>query len=71
MELWMKKRSVKREGAEAQIKMADMLYRIVEGSEKIDINEVVRLLRMTYWAGSRSLGQIEKSMAKCIHKWTR
>lgn len=54
--------SVKKEGAEAQIKMADMLYRIVEGSENIDINEVARLLKMTYWANKRSVEQIEKSM---------
>ena len=39
-----------------------MLYRIVEGSENIDISEVVRLLRMTYWAEKRSVEQIEKSM---------
>ena len=39
-----------------------MDYRIVDGSENIDISEVARLLRMTYWANKRSMGQIEKSM---------
>ena len=36
--------------------------RIVEGAERIDVDEVVRLLRTTYWAGKRSKGQIQKSM---------
>ena len=39
-----------------------MLYRIVEGAENIDINEVVRLLRMTYWAETRPVEKIKKSM---------
>jgi len=37
-------------------------YSIVDGSEKINIDEVIRLLRMTYWADKRSTRQIEKSM---------
>ena len=37
-------------------------YSIVEGSEKMNIDEVVRLLRMTYWADKRPAEQIEKSM---------
>ena len=41
---------------------ADMEYRIVDGAENMDINEVVRLLKMTYWADKRSIEQIEKSM---------
>jgi len=36
--------------------------RIVEGTERIDVDEVVRLLRTTYWAGKRSKEQIQKSM---------
>ena len=36
--------------------------RIVEGAEQIDIDEVVRLLKTTYWAGKRSKEQIMKSM---------
>ena len=39
-----------------------MKYRIVDGSGTMDIDEVVRLLRMTYWADKRSAEQIEKSM---------
>ena len=39
-----------------------MKYRIVDGSGTMDIDEVVRLLRMTYWADKRSALQIEKSM---------
>ena len=39
-----------------------MGYRIVEGSEKLNTEEVARLLRMTYWADKRSNEQIEKSM---------
>ena len=37
-------------------------YSIVDGSEKMNIDEVVRLLRMTYWADKRPAEQIEKSM---------
>ena len=40
----------------------DMKYSIVNGSEKMNIDEVIRLLRMTYWADKRSVDQIEKSM---------
>ena len=39
-----------------------MNYRIIEGSEKLNIDEVIRLLKMTYWADKRSKEQIEKSM---------
>ena len=39
-------------------------YSIVDGSEKMNIDEVVRLLRMTYWADKRPAEQIEKSMQK-------
>ena len=39
-----------------------MKYRIVDGSGTMDIDEVVRLLRMTYWADKRSAEQIKKSM---------
>ena len=40
----------------------DMKYSIVDGSEKMNIDEVMRLLRMTYWADKRPAEQIEKSM---------
>jgi ribosomal protein S18 acetylase RimI-like enzyme len=37
-------------------------YSIVDGSGKMNIDEVIRLLRMTYWADKRSTLQIEKYM---------
>ena len=37
-------------------------YSIVDGSGKMNIEEVIRLLRMTYWADKRSTLQLEKSM---------
>ena len=37
-------------------------YRIVEGREKIKVEEVARLLRMTYWADKRPIEIIRKSM---------
>ncbi len=40
--------------------------RIVEGAEQIDVDEVVRLLRTTYWAGKRSREQIQKSMENSV-----
>ena len=39
-----------------------MKYRIVNGSDKMDIKDIERLLRMTYWADKRPLEQIEKSV---------
>ena len=39
-----------------------MNYRIVEGSEKIKVEEVARLLKMTYWADTRPIEKIRKSM---------
>ena len=39
-----------------------MKYSIVDGTEKMNLDEVIRLLRMTYWADKRSALQIEKSM---------
>ena len=39
-----------------------MEYRIIDGSDRMNTDDVVRLLRMTYWADKRSLWQIEKSM---------
>lgn len=45
-----------------------MKYRIVEGKENIKVEDVVRLLKMTYWADSRPVGKIDKSMenSKCV-----
>ncbi|MCR4818835.1 MAG: GNAT family N-acetyltransferase [Fretibacterium sp.] len=39
-----------------------MDYRIVEGSDKMETKDIVRLLRMTYWADKRPIEQIEKSL---------
>ena len=39
-----------------------MKYRIIDGSEKMNLDEVARLLKMTYWADKRSVEQIRKSM---------
>ncbi len=35
---------------------------ILDGADKLDSREVARLLQTTYWAGKRSLEQIELSM---------
>ena len=40
-----------------------MDYRIVEGAENIELNDVVRLLRTTYWAENRPAEVIQKAMA--------
>ena len=39
-----------------------MEYRIIEGADQMNIDDVIRLLKMTYWADKRSKEQIEKSM---------
>ena len=39
-----------------------MKYKIVAGSESMNVNDVARLLRMTCWADKRPIEQIEKSM---------
>ena len=39
-----------------------MDYRTVEGAENMSIEEIARLLGMTYWANHRTLAQIEKSV---------
>jgi len=37
-------------------------YRIIEGADQIDADEVAGLLKTTYWANKRSKEQIRKSM---------
>lgn len=37
--------------------------RIIEGSENMDLTEIMRLLKMTYWADQRSVEQVSKSGA--------
>ena len=48
-----------------------MDFKIVEGADRIDVDEVVRLLKTTYWANKRSKEQIEKSMrnSSCYGIW--
>ena len=42
--------------------MCKVDYRIIDGSDHLNIDEVVKLLKMTYWADKRSIEQIKKSM---------
>lgn len=39
-----------------------MRYSIVDGTDQMNVEEVSRLLRMTYWADQRPAQQIKKSM---------
>ena len=49
-----------------------MDYRIIDGSDRMDPDEIVRLLKMTYWANHRSAETIEKSMrnSSCYGIWS-
>ena len=40
-----------------------MQYRIVSSADNINSEEVLRLLKMTYWANNRTIEQIEESLA--------
>ena len=40
-----------------------MEFRIVEGLDKMSIEAIARLLKMTYWADKRSMETIEKSVS--------
>ena len=39
-----------------------MDYRILDGAEHMNIDDVMQLLKMTYWADKRPAEQVEKSM---------
>ena len=39
-----------------------MDYRIIDGVETMKLDEIARLLRMTYWADKRTMEQIERSV---------
>jgi len=39
-----------------------MAYKIIDGSDKMNVEEIARLLKMTYWANKRPIEQIEKSI---------
>ena len=38
-----------------------MDFRIIDGIEEMNLEDIVRLLKMTYWADKRTVEQIEKS----------
>ena len=38
-----------------------MNFKIMDGVENMDLDDVVRLLKMTYWADKRTVEQIDKS----------
>ena len=40
-----------------------MEFRIIESSDKMSIEAIARLLKMTYWADKRSMETIEKSVS--------
>ena len=48
-----------------------MNYIILEGAENLRLDDVVRLLRTTYWAGRRPVEKIEASMrhSACYGVW--
>ena len=48
-----------------------MNYRILEGAENMRLDDVVRLLRTTYWAGQRPIEKIEASLrhSSCYGIW--
>ena len=48
-----------------------MNYKILEGTESIRLDDVVRLLRTTYWAGQRPVEMIEASLrhSACYGVW--
>lgn len=39
-----------------------MKYSIIDGADKMDLSEVMALLKQTYWADKRPLEQVQKSM---------
>ena len=39
-----------------------MKYTIIDGSDQMDISQVMALLKQTYWADKRPLEQVRKSM---------
>ena len=39
-----------------------MNYRIIDGAEKMNLEDIVKLLKMTYWADKRPEEQIERSV---------
>ena len=48
---------------EITIGRKNMQYRIVSSADNINSEEVLRLLKMTYWANNRTIERIEESLA--------
>ena len=48
-----------------------MRYKILEGAESMRLDDIVRLLRTTYWAGQRPVEKIEASLrhSACYGIW--
>lgn len=48
-----------------------MHYKILEGAENMRLDDIVRLLRTTYWAGQRPVEKIEASLrhSACYGIW--
>ena len=48
-----------------------MRYRILEGAENMRLEDIVRLLRTTYWAAQRTVEKIETSLrgSVCYGVW--
>ena len=48
-----------------------MNYKILEGAQSMRLDDIVRLLRTTYWAGQRSVEKIEASLrhSACYGIW--
>ena len=48
-----------------------MDYRIIEGAENLRLDDIVKLLRMTYWANQRTEERIETSVrhSSCYGVW--
>ena len=48
-----------------------MHYKILEGAENMRLDDIVRLLRTTYWAGQRPMEKIEASLrhSACYGIW--
>ena len=38
-----------------------MNFKVIDGIEKMNLEDIVRLLKMTYWADKRTVEQIDKS----------
>lgn len=44
-----------------------MKYSIIDGAEKMDIAQVMALLKQTYWADQRPVEQVRRAMVKVLN----